>query len=185
MLERKSITHFTYFLSSAIFVLTLSLACTAVPSAVPTPYKAAVTPDGYGYSSSQLSNNEYRIKFKATEKTSADIVQEYALRRAAELARQYNYDWVTIVKTDVEKKQGHGKTVVRSKQNNNIKVFQDQQCTMSGCEEVAQPFVESEDDIEVRNVPMSNIHYSMIVRMSQTKPGSKAFNVHELLNPND
>ncbi|MCW8108256.1 hypothetical protein OPS25_07090 [Alteromonas ponticola] len=181
MFERKSLTRITYFISSAIFALTLTLACSTVPSASPTPYQSATMPNGYGYSSIQLADNEYKVLFKATDKTSADLVQEYTLRRAAELAKKQNFSWISIVKTDVEKKPGIGKSIVRNKPSRNVKIPQDQQCTMSGCEEVAQPFIENQDDIEVRDTPMSDIYYSIIVRMSQSKPPGNAFAVNEIL----
>ncbi|NMH61229.1 CC0125/CC1285 family lipoprotein [Alteromonas ponticola] len=181
MFERKNLTRITYFISSAIFSLTLLLACSTVPNAAPTEYKAANLPNGYGYSSTQLSANEYRVMFKATDKTSADLVQEYTLRRAAELAEKQNYTWLTIVKTDIEKKRGQGKSAVRTKPTRSVNPLQDQQCTMSGCEQVAQPFIENEDDIEVQTLPMSDIYYSIVVRMSQTKSSDGAFNVSELL----
>ncbi len=182
MFERKLITRITYCISCVIFILTLPLACSSVPNAVPTSYKSAKTANGYGYSSTQLSDNEYRVMFKATDLTPADLVQEYTLRRAAELADKHNYAWVTVVKTDIEKKQNQGKTVVRKKTDKQVKLPQDQQCTMSGCTEVAQPFTGNGDDIEVQTTPMSDIYYSIVVRMSATKPDVNALQVSQLLD---
>lgn len=85
-------------------------ACTTTPVASPTPYKSAVTKEGYGYSSVQLTDNEYRVLFKATDRTPADIIQQFALRRAAELANKHNYEWLAVIKTDVDKKTRYGQS---------------------------------------------------------------------------
>jgi len=74
--------------------------CSWTPVAAPTPYKSASTKAAYGYSSEKISENEYKILFKATDKTPADKVQQYALYRAAEIAQKQGFTYLAIVKTN-------------------------------------------------------------------------------------
>ena len=168
------------FLASAITIT----ACSSLPSATPTPYKSAKLSDGYGYSSMQLSENEYRVMFKATEKTPADLVQEYTLYRAAEIADKTGFDWVAVVKTDVEKKAGTAKNIVRDKSASTPALPSEQQCTMSGCSEVAQPFPQTDGSMTVEETPMSDVYYSIMVRMGNADQGAEpnALLIKEILS---
>ena len=65
--------------------------CSSTPVAAPTPYKSASSKAAYGYSSEKISENEYKVLFKATDKTPADKVQQYALYRAAEIAQNQGF----------------------------------------------------------------------------------------------
>ncbi|QJR82307.1 hypothetical protein CA267_016900 [Alteromonas pelagimontana] len=158
-------------------------ACSSLPSVAPTPYQSAKTFNGYGYSSVQLSDNEYRVMFKATDETPADKVQEYTLYRSAELAKERGYSWVAIVKTDVEKKGTIGKTVTRSRNEPKPPVMKDEQCTMSGCSEIVQP-LNTGTEMSVETKPMNDIYYSVMVRMGANKvsTGNNAFAVDEILS---
>lgn len=160
----------------------LLCACTTTPVAAPTTYKAATTKGTYGYSNVKLSDNEYRVLFKATDKTSADIVQQYALRRAAELAHSNQFSWIEVVKTDVDKKRITARAI--STDNKKPAPFsQDRLCTMSGCSEVAQPMpVETQN--QVTETQMNDIYFSIVVRMgnSQEGLGKQAISVEKILN---
>ncbi|CAD5270599.1 conserved exported hypothetical protein [Alteromonas sp. 38] len=156
-------------------------ACTTTPVASPTPYKSAVTKEGYGYSSVQLTDNEYRVLFKATDRTPADVIQQYALRRAAELANKHNYEWLTIVKTDVDKKPVMARAVTHS--TDEPQPFAtNQQCTMSGCTEVAQP-APGQGQNTVTQTQINDVYFSILVRMSNTQGslGKNAMSVTEIL----
>jgi len=163
----------------------LSLAfagCSSTPVAAPTPYKAAATKTSYGYSSKKTSDSEYTVLFKATDKTPADRVQQFALHRAAEIAKKEGFAYLAVVKTNVDKKPVVAREVMAN--NEEQVAFQiDKQCTMSGCDEVAQPMaVPSSNDIV--KTQMNNIYFSINVKMANDMAslGKNAFTVEEVLN---
>lgn len=151
---------------AAVLALT---ACSTTPVAVPTPYKAAVTKEGYGYSSVQLSDNEYRVLFKATDETPADKVQEYALQRAGQIAMKQGYQYLAIVKTNVDKRPIEARRFI-TEPSSPATFTQDQQCTMSGCSQVAQPTA-AEGQNSVQSTMINDIYYSIVVRMANAKEG--------------
>lgn len=157
--------------------------CSSLSPTQPTPYTAAKSTDSYGYSSMELTDTEYRVMFKATEATPADKVQEYSLYRAAEIAKKNGYEWVTIVKTDIERKTRTGKKIVRESNNSAPAVLKEEQCTMSGCNEVAQPFEPSDADVKVEQTRTKDVYYSIVVRMgnSQVGTGKRAFKTQDIL----
>lgn len=163
---------------------TLSLAivgCSSTPVAAPTPYKSANSKTAYGYSSEKVSENEYKILFKATDKTPADKVQQYALYRAAEIAQEQGYSYLTVLKTNVDKKPVIAREVMAGKEK--PAVFQtDRQCTMSGCNEVAQPMATSNSS-DVVKTRINDIYFTINVRVSKDKAslGKSAFSVQEVL----
>lgn len=170
------------FLGTLILTASLS-GCSSFTSTEATPYKAAKSADAYGYSSMELADSQYRVMFKATETTPADRVQEYTLLRAAQLASEQGYDWLSIVKTDIERKVNKTQRIVRESKNTLPPVLKEEQCTMSGCNEVAQPFEPSDADLRTEEARTKDVYYSIVVRMgdSQVSTGQNAFNVAELL----
>ena len=156
-------------------------ACSSTPVAAPTNYKAAVK-DGYGYSSKKLDTNRYQVLFKATDKTPADTIQQYAVYHAAEIASNNNFTFLEIEKTDVERKAVMAREVVVS--NDKPPTFKtDQQCTMSGCEEVAQPMaVPASNDIVKTQI--NDIYLTITVKMAKEKValGKNALSVTEILS---
>jgi hypothetical protein len=168
-------------LGVGITVTALLSGCSSVPVATPTPYKSANSEQSYGYSSEKLGNGEYRILFKASDRTPADKVQQYALRRAAEIAEQNNFDYVAVTKTNITKKRVLAREVIMS--NEEPMVFpSDKQCTMSGCSDVAQPStLPNPSDIE--KTAMKDIYFSIVTSMSNDEQslGANAFSVSELL----
>jgi len=171
----------TTFTCAVLFCGLLISACTTTPIASPTPYKQARANDGYGYSSVQLTNSEYRVLFKATDRTPADIVQQYALRRAAEIAKQNNYAWLAIVKTHVDKKPVTARAM--SVNTDTVEPFSaNQQCTMSGCSEVAQP-MPSQGQAKIETLQINDVYFSILVRMGPTLTGlgKNALSVDKIL----
>lgn len=155
-------------------------ACSTTPSALPTPYKSAKSKDGYGYSSVQLSDNEFRVLFKATDETPADMVQQYVLQRASELASKQGYSHLAIVKTDIEKRPVEGHRI--GKDNAPRPTFtNDQQCTMSGCQQVAEP-MPGQSQNSVEKTLMNDVYYSILVRMANTAQalGKNAIEVSDI-----
>ncbi|MEM9168928.1 MAG: hypothetical protein AAGC56_04690 [Pseudomonadota bacterium] len=61
-----------------------------------TPYAPADS-QGYGYSETQIEEDRFRITFRGDGGTPIDVVENYALLRAAELARENGYDWFRVV----------------------------------------------------------------------------------------
>ncbi|GFD67842.1 hypothetical protein [Alteromonas sp. KUL106] len=156
--------------------------CSSTPVAAPTPYKSANSKAAYGYSSEKLSDNEIQVLFKATDKTPADRVQQYALHRAAEIANSQGFSYLAIVKTNVDKKPILAREIVAN--NDKVTTFQtDKQCTMSGCDEVAQPMaVPNANDIVKTQI--NDIYFTIDVKMSNdmTSLGKNAFTVQEILS---
>jgi hypothetical protein len=81
----------------------------ACATAVGTAYQAADS-KGYGYTEQRVESDRYRITFAGDGATPPEVVEDYALLRAAELARQNGYDWfrVTGRSLDGEEKGGVG-----------------------------------------------------------------------------
>ncbi len=164
-------------------VLSLAMVgCSSTPVATPTPYKSASTKAAYGYSSEKVSESEYKVLFKATDKTPADKVQQYALYRAAEIAQKQGFNYLAIVKTNVDKKPILAREVV-AKNDEPVAFQTDRQCTMSGCDEVAQPMaVPSSNDVVKTQI--NDIYFTIDVKMANDKAslGKNAFTVTEVLS---
>ncbi len=164
-------------------VLSLAMVgCSSTPVATPTPYKSASTKAAYGYSSEKVSESEYKVLFKATDKTPADKVQQYALYRAAEIAQKQGFNYLAIVKTNVDKKPILAREVV-AKNDEPVAFQTDRQCTMSGCDEVAQPMaVPSSNDVVKTQI--NDIYFTIDVKMGNDKAslGKNAFTVIEVLS---
>jgi len=62
-----------------------------------TGYTVAKDEGDYGYSESRLSDTRYRVSFSGNSNTPVDLVQDYALLRAAELATENDYQWFEVV----------------------------------------------------------------------------------------
>ena len=156
--------------------------CSSTPVAAPTPYKSANTKAAYGYSSEKIAENEYKILFKATDKTAADKVQQYALYRAAEIAQKQGFTYLAIVKTNVDKKPVIAREIMAN--NKESVAFQtNTQCTMSGCDEVAQPMaVPSSNDVVKTQI--NDIYFTINVKMANDKIqlGKNAFSVLDILS---
>ena len=155
--------------------------CVSAPTASPTPYKSASTKQGYGYSSEKISKNQYRIQFKATDKTPADKVQQFTLYRAAEIAQSEGFSHLSIVRTNVVRKPVIAREIV-NRDKPTVSLPSNQQCTMSGCEEVAQPMAASTTN-DVITKQINDIYFSIIVDMANSENAftKSVFSVNEVL----
>ncbi|MGI9419056.1 MAG: CC0125/CC1285 family lipoprotein [Geminicoccaceae bacterium] len=72
----------------------------AACSASPTPYQLAGE-DG-GYTDQQLESDRYRVKFEGNSATSREMVEDFALYRAAELTLQTGNDYFKVVSKEIE-----------------------------------------------------------------------------------
>jgi len=79
---------------SGIILSGLLLAACASSEA---PYAPADEVGDVGYTESQLSADRYRVSYTGRADTSLELVQDYALLRAAELTVAQNYDWFEVV----------------------------------------------------------------------------------------
>ena len=80
---------------AVLIALTLA-ACAATP----TPYQV-VDQDG-GYDEQQLETDRYRVKFEGNSATPREVVEDFALYRAAELTLETGNDYFKVVSKDVE-----------------------------------------------------------------------------------
>jgi hypothetical protein len=88
-----------YLRTSAMALCVLLVAACQTP----TPYQAAVSPNGDGYTSQQLESNRFRVSFKGNSLTNRQTVDTYMLFRAAEVTLQNGGDYFIIVNKDVDK----------------------------------------------------------------------------------
>ena len=83
----------------------LSLAACA--TAVGTAYGPADA-KGYGYTETRIEQDRYRITFAGDGATAPELVEDYALLRAAELAIENGYDWFRIIGRSVDEEEKGG-----------------------------------------------------------------------------
>lgn len=89
-----------------IFVVLLLAGCA---TAIGTPY-APADKKGYGYTDTQIEANRFRVTFAGDGATPPQVVEDFALLRAAELALANGYDWLRVIYRDTqfEEKGGVG-----------------------------------------------------------------------------
>lgn len=61
-----------------------------------TQYVMAEDEGDYGYAERKLTETRYRVSFTGNSRTPIELVQDYALLRAAELTVQKNHDWFEV-----------------------------------------------------------------------------------------
>lgn len=69
----------------------LLAACASTPT-----YAPAATANGPGYSETQIESNRYFVSYRAGSPADAQLIQDYALLRAAELTLQRGHDWFIV-----------------------------------------------------------------------------------------
>lgn len=80
--------------------LLLALAATILVSACASSgslYHPASSARTSGYSERKIEDNRYRVTFTGTQSTTAGVVQDYALLRAAELTLNMGFEWFYVV----------------------------------------------------------------------------------------
>lgn len=88
-------------------IATSLLTLAACATAVGTLYGPADR-QGYGYTASAIEGDRYRIAFAGDGATPADVVEDYALLRAAEIAVEKGYDWFRVVGRSVDERRKGG-----------------------------------------------------------------------------
>ncbi|MEL7487373.1 MAG: hypothetical protein AAGJ87_09195 [Pseudomonadota bacterium] len=66
---------------------------------------------GYGYEEVRLEQDRFRIIFRGDGATPPDIVEDFALLRAAELTVENGYDWFRVVGRDLNGEERGGANV--------------------------------------------------------------------------
>ena len=91
-----------------LFMMTAALlGLAACVTAVGTAYAPADS-RGYGYADTRIEADRYRISFSGDGATPQDVVEDYALLRAADLAIAGGYDWFRVVSRDVAREDKGG-----------------------------------------------------------------------------
>jgi hypothetical protein len=78
-----------------------ALTLTACETPQPTPYQPAGGPQGVGFSEMRIEPGRYRVVFRAGPGAPPAQAQDYALRRAADLAVAEGYDWFRVYGRDM------------------------------------------------------------------------------------
>ena len=85
--------------AAAVLAVTLMAACETGPV-----YKPRGPGENVGYTDLQLSPNRYRVTFSATSATKREAVEDYLLRRAAEVTLAAGYTHFVFDQRDTEAK---------------------------------------------------------------------------------
>lgn len=64
----------------------------------PTPYQRADPASANGYSEKMLSEDTFHVQFMGSPTTSADVMQEYLYRRAAELTLRHQFRYFAVIR---------------------------------------------------------------------------------------
>ena len=63
---------------------------------------------GFGYEETRIEDDRYRVIYRGSAGAPRDQVEDYALRRAAELALANDYDWFRVVSRSLSGEQRGG-----------------------------------------------------------------------------
>lgn len=78
------------------FVFAAACAVLAACATTPPPYAAAASPTAAGYSETQIESNRYFVTYRAGGAADAQLLQDYALLRAADLTLQNGREWFWV-----------------------------------------------------------------------------------------
>lgn len=82
-----------------LFIAACAVALAACVTAIGTGY-APADKRGHGYSDTRIEADRYRITFAGDGATPQNVVEDYALLRAADIAIANGYDWFRVVSRD-------------------------------------------------------------------------------------
>jgi len=88
----------------------LSLTLAACAATGPAIYGPA-DEKGFGYSEQRIEDDRFRITYQGSGGMPPAQVEDYALRRAAELTRQSGFDWFRVTGRDVYREERGGVSV--------------------------------------------------------------------------
>jgi len=78
-------------------------ACATTPEAP--PYAAATSPNGAGYSETQIESDRYFVSYRAPNSAEVVRLEDYALLRAAELTLQNGREWFWVDRRTIDQEQ--------------------------------------------------------------------------------
>jgi hypothetical protein len=80
-----------------IRTLISAAACAVLSACASTPaFAPAASPTGAGYSETQIESNRYFVSYRASGAADAQLLQDYALLRAADLTLQNGREWFWV-----------------------------------------------------------------------------------------
>lgn len=77
-------------------IVAAAFAVLAACATTPPPYAAATSAGGAGYSETQIESDRYFVTYRAPAAVDAQLLQDYALLRAADLTLQNGRDWFWV-----------------------------------------------------------------------------------------
>lgn len=83
-----------------LIILCLAVALAACAAVGPTTYGPADS-KGFGYEESRIESSRYRIIYRGSGGMPPEQVEDFALKRAAEIAVANNYDWFRVIARDL------------------------------------------------------------------------------------
>lgn len=92
----------------ALAALAATLAACAATG--PGGYSAS-TGDNFGYTDMRIEQNRYRVVYRGSAGMPPEIVEDYAMRRAAELTLENGYDWFRIIAREITHEERGGVSV--------------------------------------------------------------------------
>jgi len=66
---------------------------------------------GFGYADTRIESDRYRVVYRGSGGMRPELVEDFALRRAAELTLDEGYDWFRVVSRDIAHDQRGGVSV--------------------------------------------------------------------------
>lgn len=89
------------------FMGLISLVLVSCATAVGTGYQPE-DQKGFGYTDTKIEAGRFRITFAGDGATPVDVVEDFALLRAAELTLENNFEWFRVINRDVNGEQRGG-----------------------------------------------------------------------------
>tara|TARA_B100001079_G_scaffold268634_1_gene279398 strand:- start:521 stop:1015 length:495 start_codon:yes stop_codon:yes gene_type:complete len=143
-----------------------------------TPYQAAESARDLGYSSHRLSEGKFKILYKANSATSAETMKQYSQKRAKEIGLERDYNWYRIVSSEAVTMPSmtDQQVITAAPQSQTVdgavtgdvtatSLPSNQQCTVSGCEQVSSPHPVSGDTTEA-----GMQYYAMTIQYGRFEP---------------
>jgi hypothetical protein len=154
-------------------VMMLLAACAAQPS-----YRAA-DESGYGYSESQLTQDQFRIHFRGRGDNTARAI-DYAMFRASELTLEKGFDWFDVASLDTLVDGAAVTPAITTEVDSQHTTVQD--CGILTCTSYYRPA--SQYQVSVNNIGnrRSEVEVIMVIRMGKgIRPNShNSYDAREL-----
>jgi hypothetical protein len=91
-----------------IRTLVFAAACSALAACATTPsYAPAACASGAGYSETQIESNRFHVTYRAGGAADAQLLQDYALLRAADLTLEHGREWFWVDRSTIDADDSH------------------------------------------------------------------------------